>query len=69
MSFKNYKISSAGKLWDDYIIEVNDKGFISGVSPADGSIVIGSKFESMRAFWEKFQGEEAYLIQELNGTN
>lgn len=67
---KTYKISSEHNLWEPSTIQVNDKGFIVDVQPMVGaSIVIGSKFESMKAFWESFQGENAYKIEELNGTN
>lgn len=63
---KSYKISSVGKLWDDYTMQVDKNGYVIGVTPNDGAIVIGSKFESLREFWAKFQGENGYKVEELN---
>ena len=66
---KKYRISSAGNLWDSYEIEVDKDGYIVWVSNRN-DIVIGSLFKSIRAWWEKFDGENGYVIEELkDGKN
>lgn len=69
METKKYKISSVADLWESSVIEVDKKGFICRVEPLSSSIVVGSKFESMKAFWESFEGESAYKIEELKNES
>jgi hypothetical protein len=50
---KRYKVASSSGLWDEVVVEVDDKGFICGIEPAlNQSITVGAKFESMKKLWE-----------------
>lgn len=58
-----YKVSSANNLWEPLEINVF-KGTIIESSVRQG-IEIGSDFNSMKKYWEKFDGENKYLIEKL----
>jgi hypothetical protein len=68
METKKYKISSAADFWEPFTVEVDKKGYISGVE-FGSSIVIGSLFKSMCDFWNSFTGENAYIIEEVKGDS
>jgi predicted phosphoribosyltransferase len=59
-----WEVSSAEGLWDSVIVTV-DEGVITG-SSVRGGVEIGADFKSMRAYWEKFEGENKYLIKKIN---
>lgn len=61
---KKYRVSSAGNLWDSYELEVDKDGYITWVSQRN-DMVIGSKFSSIREWWNKFEGENGYVIEEV----
>lgn len=61
---KRYKLSSAGKLWHPFYVTVNDKGKV--VDATGNGIVTGAKWESLKAYFDKFTGENAYIIEEQN---
>ena len=60
---KTYKVSSEKGLWDDVILTVQ-KGIVIGSSYKRG-VEIGSNFESLKSYWEQFEGENKYVITEL----
>ncbi|MFA7287641.1 MAG: hypothetical protein WC055_02060 [Melioribacteraceae bacterium] len=62
-----YRIGSEHDLWLPVTIEVY-KGTIIGSS--DKRLVeIGSNFESMRKYWEQFDGENKYTITLIPDEN
>lgn len=52
---KKYKVSSTTNSFDPYILEVNDNGIV--VDDGQNGILIGSKFESLKTFWDGYEGE------------
>jgi len=59
-----WEVSSAEGLWDSVTIIV-DEGVITG-SSVRGGVEIGADFKSMKAYWERFDGENKYLIKKVN---
>lgn len=64
MSSSRYRIKSAADLWDSYELEVNKDGYVSEVSSRN-DIIVGSKFSSLVDYWKKFEGENAYIIEQI----
>ena len=65
MSFKRHRISSASNLFEPYILVVNKDGYVEDIEGNKiNGIVIGSKYESLKQFWLKFEGEDSYVIDE-----
>jgi len=61
--YKKYRVSSAENLWQEVVVTVH-KGVIVESSYKRG-VEIGSNFESMRKYWEQFEGENKYIITEI----
>ena len=61
--YKKYRVSSAENLWQEVVVTVH-KGVIVESSYKRG-VEIGSNFESMRRYWEQFEGENKYIITEI----
>lgn len=61
--FKKYRVSSAHGLWDDVVITVHN-GIVVASSYKKG-VEIGSSFESLKTYWNSFEGENKYLITEV----
>jgi len=65
--YKKYRVSSAENLWQDVTVTVH-KGVIVESSYKRG-VEIGSSFESMCKYWNQFEGENKYLINEIKEDN
>ena len=61
---RRYRVESLHGLWEPVEISVQ-KGVIIESSVHKG-YEVGSNFESMRKYWEGFEGENKYKITELH---
>ena len=62
-----YKVESEHGLWEPTILTVH-KGVIVGSTVKQG-YEIGSNWQSMRKHFEQGEGENKYIITEINDSN